>query len=197
MSGRASESPAIAIFPGVRDMKPEIESLAKSASPPLLQVGALPLRFEDGEPQVLLLTSRQTKRWVIPKGWPMRGRKNWAAAAQEAKEEAGIIGKTYKKPVGDFLYFKRRAAHFDLCRVEVYVLNFEKKLTNFREKGQREARWFALEDAQDQVQEPGLMALLQAVDLTRYQKPAKKMRFQEPAKKKTVMKKREKARRRR
>ena len=106
----------------------------------------------------MLLTSRGTKRWVIPKGWPMRGKKNWAAAAQEAKEEAGIIGKTYKKPVGEFLYFKRRAAHFDLCRVEVYVLNVEKRLDSYREKGQREARWFALEDAPDHVQEPGLTA---------------------------------------
>jgi 8-oxo-dGTP pyrophosphatase MutT (NUDIX family) len=131
------------------------------------------VRFEEGRPQVLLLTSRGTKRWVIPKGWPMRGKKNWAAAAQEAKEEAGVIGKTYKKPVGEFLYFKRRAANFDLCRVEVYVLSFEKRLESYREKGQREVRWFALENAPEHVQEPGLMALLQGLDLTRFYKPAK------------------------
>ncbi len=140
----------------------------------LLQVAALPIRFEDGEPQVLLVTSRETKRWVIPKGWPMKGKKNWAAAAQEAKEEAGIIGKTFKRSVGEYRYFKRRAAHFDLCRVEVYVLGYEKRLDSFREKGQREARWFALEEAVEAVQEPGLMALLQGVDFTPYHKRVKK-----------------------
>ena len=104
----------------------------------------------------------------------MRGRKNWAAAAQEAKEEAGIVGKTYKKPVGEFLYFKRRAAHFDLCRVEVYVLAYEKRLESYREKGQRDWRWFSLEEAPDFVQEPGLMALLRSVDLARFHKPTRK-----------------------
>jgi 8-oxo-dGTP pyrophosphatase MutT (NUDIX family) len=149
----------------------------------LLQVAALPIRFEDGEPQVMLVTSRETKRWVIPKGWPMKGKKNWAAAAQEAKEEAGIIGKTYKRPVGEFRYFKRRAAHFDLCRVEVYVLGYERRLDSYREKGQREARWFALEEAAEAVQEPGLTALLQAVDLSPYHRRIKKKFAQKGGKK--------------
>jgi 8-oxo-dGTP pyrophosphatase MutT (NUDIX family) len=163
-----------------------IQQVDAPPSPPLpalRQVGALPVRFEEGKPQVMLLTSRGTKRWVIPKGWPMRGKKNWAAAAQEAKEEAGIIGKTYKKPVGEFLYFKRRAAHLDLCRVEVYVLNVEKRLDSYREKGQREARWFALEDAPDHVQEPGLTALLRDLDLSRFHKPTKKKPADKPRKK--------------
>jgi 8-oxo-dGTP pyrophosphatase MutT (NUDIX family) len=73
-----------------------------------MQVGALPIRFVDGKPEVLLVTSRESKRWVIPKGWPMKGKKNWAAAAQEAKEEAGVVGRTQKKPVGEFVYPKRR-----------------------------------------------------------------------------------------
>lgn len=104
----------------------------------------------------------------------MKGKKNWAAAAQEAKEEAGVLGKTYKRSVGEYRYFKRRAAHFDLCRVEVYVLGYEKRLDLFREKGQREARWFRLEEAAGAVQEPGLTALLQAVDFSAYHKRVKK-----------------------
>lgn len=159
---------------GSEDLIQQIDAPPSPPLPALRQVGALPVRFEEGKPQVMLLTSRGTKRWVIPKGWPMRGKKNWAAAAQEAKEEAGIIGKTHKKPIGEFLYFKRRAAHFDLCSVEVYVLNVEKRLDSYREKGQREARWFALEDATDLVQEPGLTALLRELDLTRFHKPAKR-----------------------
>jgi 8-oxo-dGTP pyrophosphatase MutT (NUDIX family) len=146
-----------------------------AASPPALQqVGALPIRFENGKAETLLLTSRETKRWVIPKGWPMKGRKNWAAAAQEAKEEAGIIGRTDKKPVGSFLYFKRRAAHFDLCRVEVFVMHYEKRLDSYREKGQRDARWFGLDEAAEQVEEAGLAALLRDLDVVALAKPKRK-----------------------
>ena len=142
--------------------------------PALAQVGALPIRFRDGKPEVLLVTSRESRRWVIPKGWPMKGRKDWAAAAREAREEAGIIGKTSKKPIGNFLYFKRRAGHFDLCRVEVYVLLFAKKLAAFREKGQRDGRWFSLEDAAERVQEPGLAALLGAFEAQPFYKPSRR-----------------------
>ena len=145
-----------------------------AASHELLQVGALPLRFEDGDPLVMLVTSRGTRRWVIPKGWPMKGKKNWAAAAQEAKEEAGVIGKTFKQPIGEFRYFKRRAGQFDLCRVEVYFLGYEKRLESFREKGQREIGWFPLEEAAEVVEEPGLAALLLNLDLSPYYKPVKK-----------------------
>ena len=147
-------------------MKPPSKSSSTAEASALTQVGALTYRFKQGEPQFLLLTSRETKRWVIPKGWPIKGKKNWAAAAQEAKEEAGVVGKSRKKPIGHFLYFKRRAAHYDLCRVEVYPLAFEKRLEVFREKGQREAKWFTLDDACEAVDEPGLAALLRDLDMS-------------------------------
>jgi 8-oxo-dGTP pyrophosphatase MutT (NUDIX family) len=140
----------------------------------LIQVGALPIRFEGGTPSVMLVTSRETRRWVIPKGWPMRGKKNWAAAEQEAKEEAGVIGKTCKRPVGEFYYFKRRITHFDLCRVEVFVIDVQKQLSVYREKGQRETCWLSLEEAAEIVQEPGLSALLHNLDLTSFRKLTKK-----------------------
>ncbi len=125
------------------------------------QVAALPLTVgEDGVTRVLLVTSRETKRWVIPKGWPMKGLKPHEAAAQEALEEAGVIGQAKKKPIGCYFYFKRREAHFDLCRVDVYHLIVKKQRKSWREKGQREARWFTLDEAAELVQEPGLVALL-------------------------------------
>jgi 8-oxo-dGTP pyrophosphatase MutT (NUDIX family) len=130
------------------------------------QVAALPLLVgADGVARVLLLTSRETKRWVIPKGWPMKGRKPYEAAAQEALEEAGVSGRAWKKPVGAYSYFKRRDRHFDICQVDVYLLRVEKQLKTWAEKDQREARWFTLEEAADLVQEPGLAALLR--DLAR------------------------------
>ena len=118
---------------------------------------------EDGLTRVLLLTSRETKRWVIPKGWPMKGRKPYEAAAQEALEEAGVTGQAKKKPTGTYTYFKRREAHFDVCRVDVYLLVVRKQLETWREKGQREARWFTLDEAADMVQEPGLVALFRTL----------------------------------
>ena len=165
-------------------MKAPSSGSASAVSGPLVQVGALPVRFEEGRAQVLLVTSRETKRWVIPKGWPMKGKKNWAAAAQEAREEAGVIGKTQKRPVGEYNYYKRRAAQFDLCRVEVYLMAFEKRLESFREKGQRDIRWFTIEDAVEAVHEPGLTVLLNELDLTSFRKPSKSKPSAKPEKKK-------------
>jgi 8-oxo-dGTP pyrophosphatase MutT (NUDIX family) len=134
-------------------------STSKTAE--LVQVAALPVRVDDnGSAQALLLTSRETKRWVIPKGWTMKGRKPWEAAAQEALEEAGVVGRPRKKPIGSYVYFKRQKAHFDVCRVDVYVLAFAKQLKTWREKGQRETKWFGLDEAAELVEEPGLIALL-------------------------------------
>jgi 8-oxo-dGTP pyrophosphatase MutT (NUDIX family) len=131
------------------------------------QVAALPLTLgEDGLARVLLLTSRETRRWVIPKGWPMRGRKPHEAAAREALEEAGVTGHTGKKPIGSYRYFKRLAGHFDCCQVDVYPLWVDKQLKSWRERGQREARWFTLEEAAEVVQEPGLVALLRELART-------------------------------
>ena len=134
----------------------------------LVQVGCLPLRVaEDGTTRVLLVTSRDTKRWIIPKGWPMKGRKRSEAAAQEALEEAGIIGTTAKTPVGSYRYRKQREADFDLCEVQVYELAVRKQLKKWLEKGQRERRWFTLEEAAATIEEADLAALLRRVSQAR------------------------------
>ena len=136
-------------------------STTKAAPGERVQVAALPVRIDDaGNPRVLLLTSRETKRWVIPKGWPMNGRKPWEAAAQEALEEAGVVGRPCKTPIGSYAYFKRQTAHFDVCRVDVYLLAFTEQRKSWREKGQREAEWFGLDEAAALVEEPGLIKLL-------------------------------------
>ncbi len=109
---------------------------------------------------MLLLTSRETKRWVIPKGWPMKDRKPSEAAAQEALEEAGIVGRADKKPFGRFTYFKRQTDHFDVCDVDVYLLRFISQREAWREMGQRETRWCGLLEASELVEEPGLAKLL-------------------------------------
>ncbi len=128
------------------------------------QVAALPVRLDAaGRTRVLLITSRETKRFVVPKGWPMKGRKDYRAAAIEAQEEAGLIGRVAKKPIGTYTYWKRRPDHFDLCRVKVFLLEVERKLPAWREKGQRKAGWFLVDDAADLVDEAGLVSILRGL----------------------------------
>jgi 8-oxo-dGTP pyrophosphatase MutT (NUDIX family) len=148
-----------------------IESKAQSGD--FSQVAALPVMFgDDGVGRVLLLTSRATKRWIIPKGWPMKGRKPWEAAAKEALEEAGIVGLMRKKPIGHYTYFKRRAAHFDLCHVDVFLLMIDKQRKKWRERGQRQAQWFTFEEAADRVSEQGLAAIMREFAATKAMKTA-------------------------
>lgn len=149
-SGRPKARP-----PGLLEPK-----LVKAGKERMNQVAALPFRIVDGAVEVLLVTSRETKRWLIPKGWPMKGRKPHKAAAREAEEEAGVKGRIEGKPLGHYTYWKRRIVHFDLCRVDVYPLEVSKQLKSWKEKGQREARWFKVEEAADAVLEPALAWLI-------------------------------------
>jgi 8-oxo-dGTP pyrophosphatase MutT (NUDIX family) len=125
------------------------------------QIAALPVRrADDGSVEVLLITSRETRRWVIPKGWPMKGLKDHKAAAREAMEEAGLTGQIQKQPIGIYAYWKRRIDHFELCHVKVYMLEVESQLADWPEKGERRLQWFAPLDAADRVDEPGLGELI-------------------------------------
>ncbi|TNC12878.1 NUDIX hydrolase [Methylobacterium terricola] len=129
---------------------------------PLRQVAALPVRRDsEGGVEVLLVTSRESRRWIAPKGWPMKGRKPHRAAAIEAREEAGVIGRIGKEPAGHYTYGKRRPDGGVVpCRVAVYVLAVTGTLDEWREKGQRDLQWVSGEAAAALVQEPELAALI-------------------------------------
>jgi 8-oxo-dGTP pyrophosphatase MutT (NUDIX family) len=130
------------------------------------QVAALPIRLRaDGRGvEIMLITSRETQRWIIPKGWPMKDRKDHQAAAREAFEEAGVAGKMRKRPIGAFTYGKRLLRRVEPCRVMVYVMDVERELPMWPEGGERERRWFSPEAAADQVSEPGLAAMLRSLE---------------------------------
>lgn len=136
------------------------------------QIGALPFqRGDDGETAVLLVTSRESRRWVIPKGWPMKGRKPYEAAAREAYEEAGLVGQIGKRPLGFYLYEKRLKNRGSvLCQVKVFPLEVRKQLSRWPEQHQRELRWFSPADAAEAVNEPGLAAIIRAT-LKRHKDP--------------------------
>ncbi len=84
----------------------------------------------------------------------MKGLKDHEAAAQEAREEAGVEGKIQKQSLGSYLYRKRRAERFDLCSVSVYLLEVG-ELAQWREKDERDAHWFKVDDAAMVVTEAG------------------------------------------
>lgn len=128
-----------------------------------LQFAALPWRLDNsGMRQIMLLTSRETHRWVISKGWPMKGRKPAEVAAQEAFEEAGLLGNIVgKKPLGNYHYPKRLAHQTILCEVRVYLFRVEQQLQVWPEMNQRETKWFDANDAAELVDESGLAAIIE------------------------------------
>lgn len=133
----------------------------------LLQYGALcyHLGKKRHNIELLLITSRETGRWVIPKGWPIEGKEPYRVAEREAQEEAGVRGKAARKPIGHFTYFKcfgdgRKAA----CVVQVHPLKVESVLESFKEKGERQIAWFSCREAAELVQEPELKDLIRQLE---------------------------------
>jgi 8-oxo-dGTP pyrophosphatase MutT (NUDIX family) len=126
-----------------------------------IQYAALPYRLVGRRVEVLLITSRETRRWVIPKGWPMDGKAPCEAAAAEAQEEAGLIGQVEPRPVGSYQYQK---AIKDDRRIAVQVIVFPFQATGqleaWKEKDQREFAWFSYRRAAVLVAEPSLRGLI-------------------------------------
>lgn len=132
---------------------------------PIHQVAALPYRHtEKGEMEVLLLTSRQTGRFVLPKGWPMKGRKDCEAAAQEAAEEAGVAGSFGAEPMGSYRYWKRLKDSFVPVRVHIYPLEVERQLDEWKERGQRSRAWLSPRQAALLVDEPELVSVFGTIE---------------------------------
>jgi 8-oxo-dGTP pyrophosphatase MutT (NUDIX family) len=127
-----------------------------------IQYAALPFR-ERGRLEILLITSRETKRWVIPKGWPMKRRTPPETAAREALEEAGVEGQVADAPIGSYRYFKRRVdGGFWLCEVEVFPLEVKREGKTWPEHEERTRWWCSVDEAVSAVEEPELKALIQA-----------------------------------
>jgi 8-oxo-dGTP pyrophosphatase MutT (NUDIX family) len=129
---------------------------------PRTQYAALPWRTrDDGALEMLLITSRESKRWVIPKGWPMKDKTPEAAAAQEAYEEAGVIGKPGRRSLGVYHYDKRlRSGRLQQVRVMVYPLEVREARDIWPEMTERDRMWSSPAEAASLVAEPELQTLL-------------------------------------
>ncbi|MFN3937071.1 MAG: NUDIX hydrolase [Gemmobacter sp.] len=128
------------------------------------QYAALCWRASGGMLEVLLITSRETGRWVVPKGWPIKGRAPHEVAAREAWEEAGVIGSADPNCLGLFGY--RKAMGSDepdrAVLAAVYPVAVGRLAEKFPEAGQRKRCWFAPEQAAGLVAEPDLAAVIAA-----------------------------------
>jgi len=131
----------------------------------LKQVGALCVRETPDGPEVLLITTRDSKRWMIPKGWPILGLSSHKTAEREAWEEAGVIGKVKRKLYGHFRYVKvlDDGRGIELV-VAVHLLKVQRQKKQFPEMGERNVVWMTPTEAAKCVREPDLKRLLSSVE---------------------------------
>ena len=129
------------------------------------QFGALCYRLVQGKPQILLITSRTRKRWIIPKGWPADGLTPAQAAAQEAWEEGGVKGRAHGLCLGIYGYLKELAPGDTLpCVVAVYPLKVKTIAETYPESDQRRRKWFSLNKAKRKVDTPELREIIDHFD---------------------------------
>lgn len=125
------------------------------------QFAALCYRIKDDKVQFCIVTSRRSKRWIVPKGWPMHGETPMEAAATEAYEEAGVRGKISPRPIGVFSYYKVRSENELPCMAVVYPLKVKKVLKRWPEDKERERKWVSRKKAVAMVDDPELSAIIQ------------------------------------
>ena len=143
-------------------MRNAVRRTSSGAARPAAQYAALPWRRRRGNPiEILLVTTRRTGRWIVPKGWPVSGCSPGECAAREAMEEAGVLGVIAESPIGAFPYQKRlKSGESVRCRVEVFPLKVTHQMRDWPEKSVREVCWCPVEDALARTSDPGLRRLI-------------------------------------
>ena len=127
----------------------------------LKQAGAVPYRHGPHGVEVLLVTSKGTGRWVIPKGNISKGDSAFRTAEREAREEAGVTGTIDENPLGRFTYSKQLASgEFIPAAVEVFGLEVARQLKNWPERTERQFQWMSVQQAVEAVSEPGMKEIL-------------------------------------
>ncbi|WP_051960574.1 NUDIX hydrolase [Devosia riboflavina] len=126
------------------------------------QVAALPWRREDdGSISVLLITSRTNGKWMLPKGWPMKGLSEADSARQEALEEAGVEGRVDAQAVGSYRYSKLFSDGSSTPgQAVIFPLEVTRERKDWKEKGQRQRRWMSPNEAAEAAHEPDLSRFL-------------------------------------
>ncbi|MBV0912666.1 NUDIX hydrolase [Anianabacter salinae] len=131
------------------------------------QFGAVCYRMRKDKTEVLLVTSRTTERWITPKGWPVEGATPSDAAATEAWEEAGAIGKVSTLCLGIYSYIKLAEAPDETdmpCVVALFPFKVTELADDYPEAKDRRRRWCSPQKAATLVDEPELREILKVFD---------------------------------
>jgi len=120
------------------------------------QSGVVPFRRQDAKIEVLLITSRRKKRWILPKGVVEKRMSPSASAAEEAWEEAGVKGSVSEVAIGSYDYQKWGGT----CTVEIFPMEVLEFLDEWPDAGQRRREWVPIDDAICRVQKEGLKDVL-------------------------------------
>ena len=138
-----------------------VQSL-RVAKRPHRQAAALPWRQTVGGVEIMLVTSRGRRHWLLPKGWPERNERLHDAAAREAFEEAGLRGTIAIEEFGRYQYVKGTARNELACEVSVFPMEVLRVSEKWKESGQRVRQWMGSSEAVTAVQQPDLRMLLAA-----------------------------------
>lgn len=128
------------------------------------QFGALCYRIQKDKVQVLLITSRARKKWIIPKGWPMNNTTPAQTAAREAYEEAGVEGKAMPICLGIYSRTEDLITGDLPCVIALFPLKVKRMLSNYPEMAQRKRKWFSLKKAAALVDNPELGQIIKGFD---------------------------------
>lgn len=128
------------------------------------QFGAIPWRLHNGKIEVLLVTSRRSGRWILPKGWPMDGATPAEAAATEAWEEAGVTGDAGNMPAGFYSYNKVFEGAMLPVVVAMFPLRVRRVHETWPEAGERKRKWVGRKKAATLISEPELRQILRNFD---------------------------------
>ncbi len=131
------------------------------------QYAALPWR-ENHSLEIMLISSRETRRWIIPKGWPMPELLPHETAMREAFEEAGIEGEIEAQAIGSYRYLKRlRGRKAVTCIVDIFPMRVSAQVSDWPERHERTTQWFTPEQAAATVSEPDLASIIRNFALSR------------------------------
>lgn len=111
------------------------------------QVAAIPIRWTSGRPEILLVTTRGTGRWTVPKGWPVADSLGAECAAREAYEEAGVRGYVEPYSLGTFEYWKRSKKARTFLQVTAFAMLVDHVAWDWPERSERKRAWFSIEVA--------------------------------------------------
>ena len=124
------------------------------------QIAVLPWRIDKGKVEVCIITSRETGRWIVPKGWPMKGHSRPGAARIEAWEEAGLIGRVSERPLGQFRYDKRMPDGAVPVLATLYAMRVKRSVGRYPERRQRRRQWLSPKKAAERLDDADLARIV-------------------------------------